>query len=362
MRIALSDAVLAPRKNAVQDGIYIYTKELSNALSKNPQAELVPQLTPFANNPMLNYPVNLALSLLGGIPNNWCKPVDLYHVTDYRILKCRNIPTIATLHDAVPLQHPEWVRSKLRRLKNEVMKHSARWINHVIALTNATIPDLVQYWGVKEHQISVVYSGVNSTWFNKVADEQKNEVLKKYGLTPGFFLFVGTLQPRKNVSRIISAFNTLKTDIQLQHPLVIVGRNGWGTEELIPQIQQLQQTGHGYWLDHLPHEDLPALYQSAQALVFPSLNEGFGFPILEAFASDTPVITSNVTSLPEIAGDAAIIVDPTSFEHIAEAMQKLVNDITLRQQLINAGSARAKQFTWETCAAETFKVYQKVLG
>jgi alpha-1,3-rhamnosyl/mannosyltransferase len=143
--------------------------------------------------------------------------------------------------------------------------------------------------------------------------------MEKFGLAPGYFLFVGTLQPRKNVERIVAAYKSLPSELQEERHLVIAGQAGWGSASLLTQIQSLQQEGKCSWLKYVAAEDLKTLYQCAGAFVFPSLWEGFGIPVLEAFASRVPVITSNLSSLPEVAGDAAILIDPYSVSDLREA-------------------------------------------
>jgi alpha-1,3-rhamnosyl/mannosyltransferase len=186
--------------------------------------------------------------------------------------------------------------------------------------------------------------------------------LEKYGLEPGFFLFIGTLQPRKNLPRILEAFQSLPDDVRKAHPLIVVGRDGWNNEELIPQLKALEQRGEGRWLSYLPQDEVMALMQSAGALVFASLYEGFGLPVIEAFAARCPVIASNTTSLPEVTGDAAWSVDPTDSASIAAAMQDVLTQADVRAQKIEKGLERAKHYSWQECARKTLAVYEKVLA
>ena len=175
---------------------------------------------------------------------------------------------------------------------------------------------------------------------------------------PGYFIAVGTLQPRKNVARILQAHALLPVDIRKQHPLVVVGQNGWRTDELMLALAQLEANGFGRWLKYVPRQDLFSLLQGAQALVFPSLYEGFGLPVLEGFASGIPVITSNTTSLPEVVGDAAMMVNPLSVEEIAHAMLQMVEQPEMRNALISKGLIQAEKFTWQQTAQRTQEVYR----
>lgn len=173
---------------------------------------------------------------------------------------------------------------------------------------------------------------------------------------------MGTLQPRKNLQRVLEAFQQLPKAVRREHPLVIVGRDGWSNEELLPQLEALQQRGEGRWLSYLPQTEVLALLQSAEALVFASLYEGFGLPVIEAFAAQCPVIASNTTSVQEVAGDATWSVDPSSVESISAAMLNVLQQNDHREQKIQRGLARAQQYTWQACAQQTLDVYRKVLA
>lgn len=362
MRIQLSTTVLSPRKNTIHDGIYIYTRELLAALQQTSQIEIIGNNLPFPTRPRLNNSLWMAASLLNGIPQTWNKDAEIYHSTDYRIPHLKKIPVIATIHDALALRFPEQVNPKLRSLKNQFMRYSTRWLTHAIAISHSIVPDLIEYWGLKENQISVVHCGLNPSWFNKVSDEQRNIVKRKYGLSEKYLLFVGTLQPKKNIDNIISAYSVLNNDLKKSFPLVIVGRKGCITDAEMIQLNNLVASGNGRWLEYVSDEDLPTIYQCATAFIFPSLYEGFGMPVLEAFASGIPVITSNTSSLPEIAGDAALLINPKSVDELNNAMEKLLNSESLRKQLVSAGLLRAREFTWEKSAKEMVKIYKRILG
>ena len=189
-----------------------------------------------------------------------------------------------------------------------------------------------------------------------------NETLRRYGLPDKFFLFVGTLQPRKNIARVIEAYRSLPQGIRNEVPLVIVGRAGWQCDEIADALASGNYGTSVFWLRHLPDDDLLAVMKAATALVFPSLYEGFGLPVLEAFAAGTPVITSNGTSLPEVAGDAALLVDPVDIASIAEAMLRLLENPELVNILREKGYVRAREHSWDRTALMTLDVYRRVLG
>jgi glycosyltransferase involved in cell wall biosynthesis len=289
------------------------------------------------------------------------KKIDLFHATDYLIPRFSHIPVIATLHDAIMLKHPEWCNPRLRRIKNFLIKRSIHWATHVIAISQTMVADLVNYWGVKEEKISVIHQGISDGWLENISMDEKQKVLTKFNLPENFLLTVGTLQPRKNFIRIIQAYEALPEHLQQKHKLVLVGKDGWQSEKVREAIQRITANNKAVWLQYVTMEELRVLYQSAKLFLFPSLSEGFGAPLLEAFASGVPIITSNISCLPEIAGDAAYLVDPYNIEDISQGIFALLNNSSLCDALVNKGHERVKQFTLQKCAEETLKVYKKVL-
>jgi len=287
--------------------------------------------------------------------------VDVFHATDYMIPRLRRTPVCATLFDAIPLSHPEWANPRLRALKNMGMRQSARWADRVIAISQAMVPELIEHYGIDGQRISVTPLGVDDRWFTVESVPRIAEVRARHGLAPGYLLFVGTLQPRKNVERIIAAYLRLPAHQQAERQLVIAGKAGWRADDLVATLREVSAGGRVRWLDYVEADDMRALYQGAAGFVFPSLYEGFGLPVLEAFASGVPVLTSTTTSLPEVAGDAALLVEPTDIDAIAAGMSSLIGDLALAERLRAAGRARARQFTWARCAAETVAVLRSLL-
>lgn len=362
------------------DGIGIYTRALWHALQKilaDRHAQW--RLKPYAfgrNLPQLDcgvpqmlarrFPVASIVSASLHLPLHSSaqlrRELSLLHATDHHIPRIKGVPVVATVMDLIPLLHPEWIRQDLPRLKNWLFISSIRCADHIITISEYSKQDLVNHLGLAPEQVSVTPLGVEACYFERLDTQQIDATLHAHGLQPGFFLFVGTLQPRKNLQGVLQAFAQLPQELRQRHKLVVVGRDGWGNENLLPELRALQARGEGYWLDYLPRQQVMALLQSATALVFPSLYEGFGLPVVEAFAAGCPVITSNTTSLPEVAGDAAWLIDPTNSTEIAAAMLDTLTNQSLREQRIEAGLARARTFTWEACATRTLDVYTKVMA
>jgi len=290
-------------------------------------------------------------------------PADIFHAPDYRVVRM-DCPVVATLHDALPIKHPDWCNPKLRGLKNWLQARAARKAQHIIAPSHFAIPELVECFGVDERRVSVVLQGVDETWFEPPNPIHAKVTQNMNKLDPGYFLFVGTLQPRKNIERILDAYLMLPRRIRDVRQLIIVGAPGWRSEELVARIEAVRQKKERVrWLDKVTSdEELRHIYAGAGAFVFPSLYEGFGIPLIESFAMGIPALTSTVSALPEVSQGAAVEVDPTAVADIASAMQALVEDEFLRRRCIDLGLARARQLTWDATAQRTAAVYHAVLN
>jgi alpha-1,3-rhamnosyl/mannosyltransferase len=288
------------------------------------------------------------------------KLVDIFHATDHYTPRFRGVPVVATLMDAIPLSHPQWARSRGRKLKNWLWCKSGHWADHVITISEYSRQQVSFHFNIPESRITVTPLGVDERYFERIDAVTSSLVAQRYGLPENFFLVIGTLQPRKNVERIVLAHKALPDVIREQCPLIIVGHQGWGCEDLVAELRASTARSPVRWLRNVNDFDKRVMLQRATALVFTSLLEGFGLPVLEGFASQTPVITSNSSSLPEVAADAAWQVNPLDVNAISEAMVTLAREQAVARGLVRKGLSRARLFTWSSCADKTLDAYKNL--
>ncbi len=283
-------------------------------------------------------------------------PVDVFHSPDFTLPPTRTPATVLTVHDLSFLRVPESSDPRLRAYLERVVPRSVRRARVILADSIATRNDLVDLLGTEPERIEVVYPGLEPQ-FARVTDPTAIAAVRaRYDLPARFVLAVGTLQPRKNLVRLIEALALLPKGCDVH--LVIAGGPGWMYERIIELASA--SAGRVRLLGYVRDADLPALYSLAEALAFPSLYEGFGLPVLEAMACETPVLTSNVSSLPEVAGDAALLVNPLDTSEIAHALTLLLDDTERREELVRRGRERSSQFTWVAAAAQLQGIYERI--
>ncbi len=291
----------------------------------------------------------------------WTGRVKLFHATDFVLPPTLpNTTTVLTVHDLSFVRAPDTASPSLKRYLDQVVPRSVRRADHILADSQATKDDLVELYKVKPDKISVLLSGVNSR-FQPIRDaDTLDAVRKRYGIgTDPFILSVGTVQPRKNYIRLIEALGQLPDK---QAHLVIAGGRGWLQAPIYAAVESLELKDRVHFIGFADDADLPALYSAARCVAIPSLYEGFGLPVLEAMACGTPVVTSNVSSLVEVAGNAALLVDPLSVEQIASALTWLLGDEDLRARLIEEGHRQARRFTWDQSASQLHTLYYGLLA
>lgn len=291
---------------------------------------------------------------------NWVGPVRLLYAPDFTLPPTRRgTKTLLTVHDLSFVRAPETATPGLRAYLSRVVPRSVARADHILADSESTRRDLLDLYHVEAERTSVLYSGVEGH-FRPVRDERTLADLRsRYALDGSFLLAVGTVQPRKNYIRLVEAFRQLD---RANLTLVIAGGRGWLDDPLYERIAALGLENRVRMLGFVPDKDLPALYSAARVFAFPSLYEGFGLPILEAMACGTPVVTSRASSMPEVAGDAALLVDPLDTDALAEALASALDDELLRSSLIEKGLERATVFTWEAAAHKLVDRFQRLLA
>lgn len=289
--------------------------------------------------------------------------VDLYHATDFVLPPTLSgTRTLLTVHDLSFVRVPDSASPKLKSYLDVVVPRSVINADHVLADSYATKKDLVELYGVPDEKVTVLLSGVDSRFYQVKDSSAIMTTRSLYNLDESspYILSVGTVQPRKNYGLLIKALAQLRSK-GYDLSLVIAGGKGWLEDPIYQTLHDEQMENYVHFIGFADEEHLPALYSGACCLAFPSLYEGFGLPVLEAMACGTPVITSNVSSLPEVAGDAALLVNPYNLDELVHALQRLIDDNDLRQQLIERGLERVKQFTWVKAARQLRQIYADLL-
>ncbi len=287
-------------------------------------------------------------------------PVDLFHATDFVLPPTRRrTRTLLTVHDLSFVRVPETASLRLRDFLDRVVPESVRRANHILADSEATKADLVSLYNASPDKITVLLSGVGAH-FRRASELSVLTIRNRYNLHRPFIFSVGTVQPRKNYARLVEVLVQLR-QAGYDLDLVIAGGRGWLEAPIYQTVRDTHMQKHVHFIGFANETELPVLYSAAECLAFPSLYEGFGLPVLEAMACGTPVVTSNVSSLPEVAGDAALVVDPYDTEAITHAIQRLLDDTTLRSQLVQKGYARVGLFSWGEAARKLRQIYDNLL-
>lgn len=287
------------------------------------------------------------------------RPPDVLFVPSHVLPLVHPRRSVVTVHDLgyhyYPQAHTLFQNVTLRWST----RYNARAAVRILADSEATRRDLVRFYHTPPERIVVVYPGRDETLAPVTDPAILGAVRAHYHLAGPYLLYVGTLHPRKNLVRLVQAFASLQPPIpNLQ--LVLAGQKGWLYDELFAQVRRLGLEDRVILTGYVPDADLPALISGALAFVFPSLHEGFGFPVLEAMACGAPVVCSDASSLPEVAGDAALLVDPLDTDALAEALARIVHDETLRRELVERGFAHVQRFSWQRCARHVLRVLEDV--
>jgi glycosyltransferase involved in cell wall biosynthesis len=303
-----------------------------------------------------------SLLLRKGIP----MPLEIYGLMKSKVLIFPNFISwpslfhkkrISVIHDISFKYHPQFIQSKNLAYLRKQLPKSLKRSTVIVAVSTSTKNDLVKEYGVSPDKISVIYNAIDHNIFNQKASSNQSQVLNKYNLPEKYILFVGTVEPRKNISGLLKAYSESFPKHNL--PLVIVGNKGWNDEEIENSFKQLSSLPI-HRLGFVDDPDLATLYASASLFVYPSYYEGFGIPALEAMASGCPVVCSNSSSLPEVVGDAALMVDPDDTKGLVEKIIMVLDDDNLRNSMSEKGLIQAKKFSWEKSAQKLSDLIDKL--
>lgn len=287
--------------------------------------------------------------------------VDVYHGPAYGMPALARVPSVVTVHDLAFFRVPETFPRAQGFYLRAATRLSVRRAAALVAVSSHTRRELIDVLGAAPERVHVVPNGADGT-FRPLPPADVAAWRRRAGLPERFFLTVGTLQPRKNVGALLAAQARMRATDPDVPDLVVAGAPGWGDEDPRRRVTELGLTGHVHFPGYLPPADLPKLYNAALAFACPSRYEGFGLPVLEAMACGTPVVVANATSLPEVAGAGAILVDPDDIAGWAAALIALAADPARRAEMAEAGLARAARFTWARAARETAAVYRQALA
>lgn len=330
----------------------------------------------YENTAILPLPVRL-LNLLARIPGkpfisnleDWFGRPDIYHGTNYAVFPCRHSLRVMTIYDLTFIRFPDYVTAVVRTY-NKRVKQCLEWTDLVVTISESSKQDIVNYLGIAPERVWVTPLASRyavDSYAPKPASLSHPQSRK--GLIQGakgfeekpYILFVSTLEPRKNLVGLIQAFNRLKSHYKVPHQLVLVGQKGWKVEPILRAMDESPWRDQIHHLDYLSDDEVAYCYSHADVFAYPSLYEGFGLPVLEAMTLGCPVVTSNTSSLPEVAGDAALLVTPTDVEELVAALEQVISDRTLRESLIERGYRQAAQFSWARTAKSTLAAYRSIL-
>lgn len=368
-------------------GLGHYSRTLLSSLSKDfPEHQYLllnpkpgPFFKPLADNLTEILPGNPVNRLLNGLwRSRFCTrdlqklKVDLYHGLSHEIpfgIEKTGIPSVVTMHDLIPERHPEQYAALDIMIYHKKFRYACEKANLIIAISNQTRDDIVHYYKTDPKKIRVCHQSCNPAFAKQIHEEEKQRIKLKYGLPDQFFLSVGSIIERKNLLNVCKALKLLKAPFDL--PLVVIGNGGAYKRKVQSFLQENQLTQKVIFLsDDLRFKndegftkaiDFPTIYQMASVLLYPSYFEGFGIPVLEGLWSKTPVITSNVSCLPEAGGKGAYYVNPDSPEQMAVGMQRILEDTQLAETLKALGWEHAQEFTPEKAAARVMNVYKELM-
>ncbi len=286
---------------------------------------------------------------------------DVYHAPHYVLPAAVMSPSVVTIHDCIHLIFPQYLPNRRAYLyARSVMWAAARRADAILTVSEASKRDILRFFDVKPEKVVVVHNAIDERFWTPPADEDVARVRERYQLEHGFVLYAGNIKPHKNLVRLIEAFDEIRRGDFEEMKLLIIGDEISKMPALRRAVHQHHLHKHVRFLGYVSDETLAVLYRLAAVFVFPSIYEGFGLPPLEAMASGAPVVTSNVSSLPEVTGDAAVLVNPHDTGSIVAGVRRVLSDPAFAEQLRQKGPVRAREFSWERSVAKTRDLYERV--
>ncbi|WP_394884845.1 glycosyltransferase family 4 protein [Clostridium butyricum] len=359
-----------------KSGIGVYTYELTkrlenfkdikfqgnifNFLNRNDIEQDIPDLTLNKNICSL-FPYSIYRRIWRCMPIKYNvlfrNDADIYQFFNFIVPTNISGKVITTIHDLTYILYPETMDKKNRERLKKDMINTVNRVDYILTISENSKNDIIKYLNIPEDKITVIYPGVDEI-YKQVLDEKHIEKIKrKYNIIGRYLLYLGTLEPRKNIETIIKSYNDFIKSSDEDIKLVLAGKKGWLYDSIFNLVSEYGLENNVVFTDYVDDSDKPALYQGAEIFLFPSLYEGFGIPVAEAMASRTPVITSNSSSLPEVAGDSAIITEPLDYRKISESIKKILRDSNIRQKMIENGIKQVEKFNWDDSAEKLRKIY-----
>lgn len=285
--------------------------------------------------------------------------VDKFFFTNFVDFPVKTKERILLIPDLSYIHYPDYTEKKNLKFLLKHVGASVERADKIITISASAKLDILRYYKVKEEKVDVVYLGYPKNFGKKVSKERINQIKNKYKIEGSYILFVGTLEPRKNIEGLLIAYSQLKEELKNKYKLVIAGGKGWYWENIFKLVERNKIADKVVFTGYIDESDLPSIYQGASCFAFPSFYEGFGLPILEAMACGVPVVSSNTSSMKEVGGDAVLYFDPCDIDKIKEVLNKILNSRELQKELVKKGYEQIRFFSWEKAAKETLEILLK---
>jgi glycosyltransferase involved in cell wall biosynthesis len=331
------------------DYVLLQSRKDDTTILDQPNFRRVSLWTP-SHHRLERYSLNVELMRLG---------LDVLHSPDFIPPHRPSCHSVITVHDLAFLLYPHFLTKESARYYGHI-DEAVRWTDHIIAVSESTRHDTIQHLGVPEDKITVVHEAASPVFSPIDRDKAREQVRNRHGVDGPFILFVSTIEPRKNVPTLLRAVWQLMECYKEDVRLVLAGGKGWLFEDAFTVVEELNLDSRVHFLGRVSSQDLLYLYNAAEVLAHPAFYEGFGLPPLEAMACGLPVIVSNVASLPEVVGDAGLLIDPHESDELTVAMWRVLNDDELRKEMVEKGLRQAGRFSWKRAARETLEIYRRV--